>query len=579
MNLTHSIRLKQGLKKGLFSLGLSFLLAACQASKNESTSSEITPQVHLPLIKRMPNFPEPYHMRDWQKVTKDFDAFLYDLNTKGEHLPLMKVLAAELNPNDKEQVFGFTSYVGPIEKHKHSFEAIAVIGSVLSASFAGIDKSSGKYNWASMCQQYFNKGNGRNLVLNMMDTDYDSFWYTVFPHILFYSLSDRYPGTGEMDNIMRITADKWYEAAYIMGGSENPTGFNFTYFDFDTKQPKYNDTWREPDSSAGIAWLMYSAYLKFDDPKYLQAAQWCLQDLDDKLLKENPYYEIQLPFGAYTAVRMNAEQGTHYDASKFINWSFEHSSQVRADMGVVHKRWLEHDCHGLVGSLNRLPWRSREGGYAFAMNTFAMAWPFVSMLRYDDRYADSIGKWMLNAANASRLFYGGFHPPERQSSPQWKEDKNNAVAYEGLRQLWDKDEQLFASGDAVNHNWGYATDHGLYGSSYVGIYGAIIKKTNQKYILQLDCLATDVFANKAYPTYLYFNPYESRKKVILDLPQGDFDIYETRSNEFLARHVSGKTELELPANSSIVIILAPAGGKLTRDGHKTLINDVIVDYR
>lgn len=559
------------------SLGLAFNCFA-DSAKNKS-ACELSPQIHIPLIKRMPNFPEPYHMRDWQKVTHDFDSFLYDLDAKGEHLPLMKVLPNELNPNSDEKAFGFTSYVGPIEKHQHSFEAIAVIGNVLSATFAGIDKSKGEYNWVEMCQQYFNKGNGRNLVLNMMDTDYDSFWYTVFPHILFYSLTDRYPNTGEMDEIMKITADKWYQAAYIMGGSDKATGFNFTYFDFDTNQPKYNNTWREPDSAAGIAWLMYSAYLKFGDEKYLKAAQWCLQDLDDKLLKENPYYEVQLPFGAYTAVRMNAEKGTHYDASKLINWCFEHSSEVRGDMGVVYKRWLDHDCHGPVGSLNRLPWRDREGGYAFAMNTFAMAWPFVSMLRYDDRYADSIGKWMLNAANASRLFYGGFHPPERQSSPEWKEDKNNAVAYEGLRQKWDKDEELFASGDAVNHNWGYATDHGLYGSSYVGVYGGIIKKTNQKYILQLDCLATDVFSKEAYPTYLYFNPYKETKSVKIELPKGEFDIYETRSNTFLARNVSGSNEIMIPADSSIVIVLAPAKGKLTKDKHKTLINGVIVDYR
>jgi hypothetical protein len=256
----------------VLSLGLS--LSSLADSAKKASPCELSPQIHIPLIKRMPNFPEPYHMRDWSKVTKDFDNFLYDLDAKGTHLPLMKVLPTEFNPNSDEKAFGFTSYVGPIEKHQHSFEAIAVIGNVLSASFAGIDKSKGEYNWVKMCQQYFNKGNGRNLVLNMMDTDYDSFWYTVFPNILFYSLSDRYPNTGEMDEIMRVTADKWYQAAYIMGGSEKPTGFNYTYFDFDTNQPKYNDTWREPDSAAGIAWLMYSAYLKFSDDKYLKAAQW-----------------------------------------------------------------------------------------------------------------------------------------------------------------------------------------------------------------------------------------------------------------------------------------------------------------
>jgi len=31
-------------------------------------------------------------------------------------------------------------------------------------------------------------------------------------------------------------------------------------------------------------------------------------------------------------------------------------------------------------------------------------------------------------------------------------------------------------------------------------------------ILQLDCLATDFFHDRAYPTYLYYNPYALRRR-------------------------------------------------------------------
>jgi hypothetical protein len=58
----------------------------------------------------------------------------------------------------------------------------------------------------------------------------------------------------------------------------------------------------------------------------------------------------------------------------------------------------------LIGEIN--------GGddYAFAMNTFEQIGALVPLVRYDSRFARAIGKWVLNAANASRLFYPNFLP-------------------------------------------------------------------------------------------------------------------------------------------------------------------------
>ncbi|MDD7984943.1 hypothetical protein PQO01_08295 [Lentisphaera marina] len=553
------------------SLLCSAFLASCSSTVERSP---VEGRIHL--TDQMPNFPEPYDMRDWNQVASDFDKVLYDLNAKGTHLPLTHLISPKDNINTGKAGFGFTSYVGPTDEHKDSFEAIAVMGSVLGATYNGQDKSNGKYNWVEMCEQYYNSANGRNLVLNHIDTDYDSFWYTVFPHILFYSIYDRYPETGKMKEIVRITADKWYDAAVIL----NKKGFDFTYFDFDKNKAKKNGKWTEPDSAAGIGWLMYAAWLKLKDPKYLEAAKWCFDYLDSLEIDKNPYYEVQLPFGAYAAVRMNAELGTNYDTTKFVNWCFDHTSLVRGDMGVIHKRWEGNDCHGLVGSINTPPWRHVEGGYAFAMNTFAMAAPFISMVRYDERYSRDIGKWILNAANASRLFYSDYHPAKKQSSPEWREESQNVIAYEGLRQFWNENEPaLYASGDATKYNWGYDTDFGLYGSSYVGVFGGAIRTTNHKYILQLDCLATEFDRANSYPSYLYFNPYNVVKKVDLELPPGKFDIYNTLNNSFMAKAVSAKTQIAIPANGSVVIVLAPANGKITKQLNKTLINGVVVDYR
>ena len=51
----------------------------------------------------------------------------------------------------------------------------------------------------------------------------------------------------------------------------------------------------------------------------------------------------------------------------------------------------------------------------------------------DRAYASTIGKWMLNLANACRLFYADEHPRNRQSSSIWEGDPQHVICYEGLR--------------------------------------------------------------------------------------------------------------------------------------------------
>ncbi len=37
-------------------------------------------------------------------------------------------------------------------------------------------------------------------------------------------------------------------------------------------------------------------------------------------LTSNPSYELQLPYGAYVAAKMNAEIGAKYNVEKMVNW-------------------------------------------------------------------------------------------------------------------------------------------------------------------------------------------------------------------------------------------------------------------
>ena len=524
-------------------------------------------QRDIPRIKLMPNTPQPFEMRDWQATAEAYNEFVFDLEAKGEFLPL--VWLDESGVNFDGPTFGLPSYVGDARLTGRNHEGITAMGAVLGASVAGLPTSRGTHDWAPMCRHYFNVDTGERLALNYTEGDTGgSFWYEILPNILFLALNDR-AVQGAFDEKARIIADRWREAVQAMGGGTPELSFDYTAFDFDEMEPVANGQWTEPDAAAGIAWLEYSAWKRFGDSDHLQTAEWCLTWLHDR--RDNPYYESLLPWGALTAARVNAERGAWYDVDKLLNWCFEPTSTCRPGWGVIADRWGEYDCHGLLGST------TGDGGYAFAMNSFVQAGALVPVARYDDRYARAIGKWMLNAANAARLFYPDAHPTDRQSSSFWKGDPDSVIAYEGLRKWWEGTGP-YATGDPLRLEWGPKTDLGLYGSSYVGFFGGIIARTNHEHILQLDCLPTDFYRDKAYPTYLYYNPYREPKAVRLDVGPEPTDFYDAATDTFVRRNARGKTSFRLAADSAAVIVLAPASGEVTREGMRTLVDGVVIDY-
>jgi hypothetical protein len=135
----------------------------------------------------------------------------------------------------------------------------------------------------------------------------------------------------------------------------------------------------------------------------------------------------------------------------------------------------------------------------------------------------------------------------------------------------------YATGDAMGN--GSGTNLALYGAAHVGILGGVIDTTNVRRILRLDLLRTDYFHAPAYPTYLYFNPYASDTTVALTLEAGAYDLYNTVTKTFLARSMTGAVAIGVPANSAVVVVITPAGGTMTMDLDRTLINGVVVDYR
>jgi hypothetical protein len=534
-------------------------------------------------------------MRDWQSVAQEFYALAFDFDAEGDYLPLIWWDNGQVNIPGA--TFGLPSYVGGSPNRDGHHEGITCLAALLGATVAGIDKSQEPHNFIEMAEAYHNSRNGQNLVLNSVNTTTgNSFWYELYPHYLFYGLVDSYPGIGNLERIMRTTAQLWYNMCVTLGGPEGRIDFYHTSFDFEKMKPVDNGRWYEPDAAGAIALLQYFAYMKFREPEFLQAADWCLTWLEQQ--KDNPHYEALMPMGALAAARLNAEQGCLYDIGKMVNWCFN-PSDTRLGWGVIAERWGDYDCHGLVGSI------TDGSGYAFTMNTFEHSALLVPLARYDKRFARAIGKWMLNAANAARLFYPNAHPPERQTFPDWGGDPRAVIAYEGLRKegleyarrtprlkdLCDKEGNLppeleqewkgrqpFALGDPSQYGWNAPTDFGLYGSVCVGFYGGIVSHTDVKGILQLDLLATDFFRSSAYPTFLLYNPYPETKEVSIDLGKKPRDIYEAINSHFLAQDVSGITKIAIPSDSATIIVLAPAGGRVTRNDRQLLVDGAIVDF-
>ncbi len=523
-------------------------------------------QINIGRVEQMPNLPSPYLMRDWKQVTLGYDSLVFDLTRTGDYLPLIWINNNTVNyPNHNS--FGLHTVVGTLSPS--NAEAINVLPAVIGASLVGIDKSNQNgFNWVIGCEEWFNKRPEENVYLNGPTAQSgDDWWYDTMPNIFFYQLYSMYPHTGDFDYQFTSVADRWLEAVIAMNGSATPwTQPYMNYRGWHLATMTHNESGvREPEAAGAIAWLLYNAFTKTGEEKYWIGAEWCMEFLSN--WTSNPSYELQLPYGVYAAARMNAELGTTYDIEKLLNWCFTPDGNVR-NWGVCLGNWGGYDCDGLVGEalLNE--------GYAFAMNGFEMVGELVPMVRYNDRFARSIGKWVLNVANASRLFYTNFLPDSLQDSEVWAHqyDPDSYIAHESMRENW-----MGISPYATGDNWG-ATNLSLYGASHVGIFGGIIDTTNIEGILRLDVLKTDYFHDDAYPTFLYYNPHDEGKNVAIEVGADNYDLYDAVSNEIVKTNASGVDSFFIASDVAMLIVLIPPGSELIYDLDKVMIGNVVIDY-
>jgi hypothetical protein len=119
----------------------------------------------------------------------------------------------------------------------------------------------------------------------------------------------------------------------------------------------------------------------------------------------------------------------------------------------------------------------------------------------------------------------------------------------------------------------------VYGSGHVGIAGAIISKTNVENILQLDLLATDFYKNKAYPSYLYYNPNPEVKDVTISTGEQELKIYDTIQRAFIAENVTDSFTFKISKENSSLLVLVPQDAEILEKDGKLYANDIVIDYR
>lgn len=545
-------------------------------------------QMSIHRIDLMPDIPNTYQMINWKEKAHEFDRFVFDWNNKSQTGPLIWLDNARRNVD--QTTFGLYTAIndirqGPKANNGEFHESLNSLAAILGAGLVGIDKTDQDgYNYVKMVQNYFNSDTGWNIMMNnttssvgMKGGGYGrDWWYDVLPNALYYAVCDVFPKVEGAEAIQRSIAEQFTKADSVLNGN-----YNYSYFDYGKMKGGVNHIPLQQDVAGGHAYVLLCAYRKFGDPRYLQHSKNAIEALLSQ--KESRFYEALLPLGVYTAAYLNATEGTHYDIGKLFDWVFDgcRSTTGRTGWGIIVGKWGKYDVSGLQGSI------TDGGGYAFLMNSIKPAWPFVPIAKYQPQYAKAIGKWMLNNASACRLFYPGYIDETHQWVPELKDMTHNTIAYEGLRKQDDYGKESLkgispvAIGDGPKWIKGNpaASMFSVYSSSPVGILGAIVDTTDVKGILRLDCNATDFYASKPYPVYLYYNPYSENKNVTYQTSVTS-DLFDIVAKEYVARNVNRQTSINIPMQGVRVIVELPAGTELSVVNNQIIANkQFIISYQ
>lgn len=545
-------------------LAASLLLTACNSEAKSDAESEIS-------LSRTYKFPDldidKYEYYDYKEHAQAFDDLVF---VKG------KASSPELIWTDKTyDTFGIAAYVGDYRHGKDGDEeAITTMAAVLSASLIGIDKANEhENNYVDQLNSYFSES--EKVVLNNLNSRSReiSFWYQIYPCLLFAKISILYPEQNILRKNCLQMLESWYEAYEVLYPNSEEANFNHTGFDFEKMQAYDNEIWTEPDSAVGIAHLMDMAYELSGEVKYLKAAKNCLEYIESYF--GGPLYELLEYYSPYLSSKYNLLYDTNIDIEREFGRVFDGASNVRGGWGVINDTWSDYDVSGLFGS------RTDRNGYAFAMNTFAGLDALIPSVKYNHKYANSIGELILRTTNNAKYFFSEFSEPENQSLKNAEinidPEISNLVPYEGIINTYGGKTPWFGGYPLIN-DWALS-DFSLYSGAHIGIFSHRISETNIDAVLKVDI--NEISNKEQFPSYLIYNPYNKSIKVeYLNNSDEEIKLYECISNKLICEEL-GQNEtlnLEIEANSSLIITELSKDAEISQKDNLIEADDIYLSY-
>lgn len=529
-------------------------------------------QQEIPYMSDWPKLPNPFAVRDWSDTARRVTLLTLDASADYPYFPVTAYFQQEqpLSGGSQGQQFGVQTYLRSTPAKPAYGEAVAQLATVVTASMTdGIDPHSlYGMDFVHMAKAYFSRTpDGRGFISNNTPVEDcpGSYWYTLYPTCLYFHLAALHPEDAELQAHMREVADTWLEAI-----KEIPTWDAQGYSLKDHQLVPGNHT--EPEGILGVAYVLLMAHERLGDTRYLEAAESLMREAT--LRTTNPYYEILGSYAPYTAARLNAQHNAGLPLARMLDWVFNDGSDAaRPGWGVINAHWGDYDAYGLAGSL------TDTQGYAFSMNTFVSAGMLAPVARYAPQYSRALGQYLTAVAANSEMFFADGLPAELQDDSAYTAQTGlNYLVYEGVRNLGKT--TPFATGDAKVFAPGVeGTNFSFYSSGPIGLFSAIIGRTNVPEILMFDLLKTDFEHDAAYPTYLLYNPLGKTKKVCIPLPDIDaHDVYDAASGKYLARNVSGNAAFTMQPDTAVQAVILPADAQLTETRGCVECNGVVVRY-
>lgn len=547
---------------------VSFMIGACASDAEDEETSHLPPgsgvDKTIVQVEAYPDLPEGYTYFDYESHAEAYKAFAFAFASNEEaHTP-------SYNPDDQstwtpagfwvdprrevedsdplvsgylKRSFGLPTYLGDNRVVSTGSEPITNIPSVLGSAYAGIDMSSQvyhgtEYDFLEMVQRHYDTGS--KLVHNG-DTQGQSFWYDIFPQIMFARLYHTHEDTPHMAQMVINGADEWLEALPNMTKEGEPN-YEFVGYNVVLESPTLVGDHIEPPNG-GLAFLFYSAYLITDDEAYLEGVREVLDYLQS--YEKNPNYEALTDYAPYVAAIMNAKHGADYDIGKFLDFLYEEDSAFRPGWAVMEGEFNGYPVNGLVG---------QSGDYAFSMNSFHLASTLAPMVKYDARYASAVGKHILNLTDSARAFFPNEIPLERQTMPNHLAfNFDDGLIYEGYRSSYGGVNGL-AMGDATTM-FSQPSDLSFYSSAFIGALGGMVSPTDQHGILNIDLDRTDSLNKDPFKWTLMYNPHDADKVVTYEGGGSEsYSLFDSRSNSVIASDVSGDVNVDVPAKRALVLV-------------------------